>query len=190
LTDRIKRNGDAPDHRDEDHRDGDQRDMIEDRVWTDEERMKFLQIFREESQATGLPAPPRVRGYHSFWASTTNEIDSVPFRIRIGYTFITPEEVGPEWRDQRHYDAADPGKIRLKELVAMKIPLPLFETYMRENHHDKPLREEAGIAFRFEALANEVGQMRSGARVFQENDNQSIVQRRRAPVFATEAERS
>ena len=38
------------------------------------------------------------------------------------------------------------GCIGVNEMVAFKIPLPLYEEYMRINHHEQPLQEEEKLS--------------------------------------------
>ncbi len=42
---------------------------------------------------TLLPQPPSIPGFHCFWATTTNNKDTVENRMRQGYSFVTRAEL-------------------------------------------------------------------------------------------------
>ena len=119
------------------------RQVTESRVLSDEERVDLL---RRSFFQSSLPDLPKIPGYHPFWATTTNPRDPIHGRLRLGYEFITPDDVagyGFETITQKTGDYT--GCILVNEMIAMKLPLHLYESFMREVHHDAPFREEESI---------------------------------------------
>lgn len=88
---------------------------------------------------TLLPNPPKIPGFHLFWATTTNQKDPIEFRQRLGYTFVTPEEV-PDFRLDQSQKAgeATSDRIMVNEMVLMKIREDDFVGDMLDKHHYQP----------------------------------------------------
>jgi hypothetical protein len=117
------------------------RRVTADRQLTDSERLDLL---RRANFQTALPDLPKIPGWHVFWATTTNRNDPIHGRLRLGYEFIKPSDVpGFESYSLKTGDYA--GCIGVNEMIAMKLPLHLYEAYMRENHHDEPYRQQEAI---------------------------------------------
>src|SRR4051812_2629946 len=57
---------------------------------------EFLAFVRDSVNQSVLPDLPRIPGYHTFWATTTNSRDTVAHRMRLGYQFIKLDEL-PGW---------------------------------------------------------------------------------------------
>lgn len=87
---------------------------------------------------TLLPPPPKVDGFHSFWATTTNSKDSVEQRQRMGYQFITRSEAPNYGFDTQKSGEATDDRIMINEMVAMKIPQDLWEKHMMYKHYELP----------------------------------------------------
>lgn len=87
---------------------------------------------------TLLPHPPKMPGYHLFWATTTNTKDSVETRQRLGYAFVTRDEL-PDFalNTQKSGEATD-DRIMINEMVLMKINEQDWEDDMLYKHHDLP----------------------------------------------------
>lgn len=117
------------------------RAITEDRVLSDEER---VDLFRRSLFQSSLPDLQKIPGYHVFWATTTNSRDPIHGRLRWGYEFIRAEDI-PGWESMSIRTGDYAGCIGINEMVAMKLPLHLYEAYMRESHHDAPMREEETI---------------------------------------------
>lgn len=94
---------------------------------------------------TLLPAPPAVAGYHSFWATTTNTKDTVESRQRLGYTFITRDEVPNYEFDKLKSGDTSSDRIMIAEMVAMKLPLEVWKEDMMDIHHNMPTEMARGI---------------------------------------------
>jgi hypothetical protein len=113
------------------------RQVTEDREQTDADR---LEIFRGSFAQAALPDIPPIPGFHVCWLASNNPRDSLAMRHRMGYTPVTSEDAkGFEFVADKG-GVAD-GLIRVNEMVAYKLPENLYQLYMRENHHNKPLSE-------------------------------------------------
>lgn len=139
-TDRnLERNRDYSEERADRYEDD--REISQDRVLNDDER---LDMFRMGMFQAALPDLPEIDGYHVCWLTTTNPRDSIQSRARLGYEPIRPHELqGWEATTLKTGDYA--GCIGINEMVAYKLPLHLYEAYMREAHHVQPLMEEQAI---------------------------------------------
>ena len=117
------------------------RAVTEDRELTDAER---LTLFRQGNFQAVLPNPPKVRGYHLCWLSTTAGADAISHRMRLGYTPVRTEEI-PAWDVQSSAGGAYEGCVGVNEMVLFKVPLSLYEAFMKHNHHEAPLAGESSI---------------------------------------------
>lgn len=118
------------------------RQVTEDREQTDAER---LELFRASTAQAALPDIPPIPGFHVIWLASNNPRDSLQMRQRQGYTPVTPEDVkGFEFVTDNQGGKQD-GLIRVNEMVAYKLPMSLYNLYMRENHHYKPAAEETKL---------------------------------------------
>lgn len=117
------------------------RQVTEDRTTTDAER---LEMFRAAHAQAALPDIPPIPGYHVVWLASNNSKDSLQMRHRQGYTPVVAEDVkGFEFVADK--GGATDGLIRINEMVAYKLPMSLYNLYMRENHHYAPAREETKL---------------------------------------------
>jgi hypothetical protein len=112
------------------------------RVLSDAER---LDEFRKSFFQSVLPDLPPIDGYHVCWLTTTNPRDSIPGRIRLGYEPVKAEDV-PGWEFATLKTGDYAGCIGVNEMIAFKLPMSLYEAYMREAHHNQPLEEEEKLA--------------------------------------------
>lgn len=110
----------------------------ENREVSDDER---VEMFRQQFFQSSLPDLPKIPGWHMCWLTTTNPRDSIQTRMRLGYTAVKPEDV-PGWEYAAVKTGDWAGFIGVNEMLAFKLPISLYEKYMREAHHDAPLREE------------------------------------------------
>ena len=114
------------------------RAITQNREVTDDER---VEMFRQQFFQSSLPDLPKLPGWHMCWLTTTNPRDSIQMRIRLGYEPVKPEDV-PGWEYATLKTGDWTGFIGVNEMLAFKLPMSLYEKYMREAHHDAPLREE------------------------------------------------
>jgi hypothetical protein len=117
------------------------RPVRENRELSDEERRE---AYRKSLYQTHLPDLPPIPGFHVCWLTTTNPKDSVAARIRLGYKIIEASEI-PGFEFARLNTGEYAGCIGINEMLAAKIPLPLWESYMLISHHEQPLEEESAI---------------------------------------------
>lgn len=117
------------------------RPATEDREFTDAER---LDMFRQATAQAILPDIPPIPGYHVVWLTSANPKDTLHARKRQGYSPVTSEDVkGYEFVSDKGTESD--GLIRVNEMVAFKLPIHLYNLYMRELHHDEPFRQEGRI---------------------------------------------
>lgn len=99
---------------------------------------------RDQFLVNILPNPPEIKGFHTIWLSTTNTTDTIANRMNLGYVPVKPAEV-PDW-DHMEVKSGDwHGMIGCREMILFKLPLQLYEDYMKELYHDAPLEEENKI---------------------------------------------
>ena len=154
------------------------REFTEDRELTEEER---LEMFRSQMHQSVLPDLPYMLGFHTIWLTTTNGRDSIQNRIRMGYQLLRLEDC-PGW-DGVSVKAGDySGVVTVNEMVAAKLPLRLYNLYMREAHHDAPLRDEEKLIAAVDALKEQAERRGSNIGV---GDGMSELSRRadRMPEF-------
>jgi hypothetical protein len=114
------------------------RTTSENRELSDDER---VEMFRQQFFQSSLPDLPKIPGWHLCWLTTTNPRDSIQTRMRLGYTAVKPEDV-PGWEYAAVKTGDWVGFIGVNEMLAFKLPISLYEKYMKEAHHDAPMREE------------------------------------------------
>lgn len=122
--------------------------VVEDRELTDDERVALFQASIIQSV---LPDLPKQSGYHMCWLSTTNPRDTVENRLRLGYQLIHKDQLRG-WRGASVKSGEFAGVVSINEMVAARIPLSLYNSYMRIVHHDAPLDEEQKIKSTVESL--------------------------------------
>lgn len=140
---------------------GDRKTADQERVLSDEER---LDEFRKSFFQSVLPDLPTIPGYHVCWLTTTNPRDSIQSRVRLGYEPIREEDV-PGWEYAALKTGEWAGCIGVNEMVAFKLPMHLYEAYMREVHHEQPLAEEEKLTAVIDVIREEAAAAaKSGAR--------------------------
>jgi hypothetical protein len=118
------------------------RAVTQNRAISDDER---VEMFRQQFFQSSLPDLPKIDGWHTCWLTTTNPRDSIQTRIRLGYEPVKPEDV-PGWEYATLKTGDWAGFIGVNEMLAFKLPVSLYEKYMREAHHNAPLREEEKLS--------------------------------------------
>lgn len=160
--------------------DQDERDGVDSRTdLTDDERFDF---YTKSSDNSVLPDLPPLHGYHVCWLTTTNPRDPIARRIRMGYTPVRVEELGPGWDDVGLKTGDYAGVVGINEMIAAKISNHLYQRYMRLSHHTRPLEDE-------EKLRANLDLAKDRAKAFggnvQEGDGMAeLVQRAPVPNFA------
>jgi hypothetical protein len=125
------------------------RAVTENREISDSERMD---MFRQSFYQSSLPDLPAIPGWHMCWLTTTNPRDSIHARMRLGYEPVRPEDV-PGWEYATLKTGDWIGCIGVNEMLAFKLPIRLYEMYMKEAHHNAPLQEEEKLANNAETMA-------------------------------------
>lgn len=150
------------------------------RELSDSER---VDMFRKRFFQSSLPDLPQIPGHHTCWLTTTNPRDPIHGRIRLGYELLRASDI-PGWEYVALKQGEYAGCIGVNEMLAAKLPLPLFEAYMREVHHDQPLEEERRI---YEAdLAKAEDARRQRASLILEGGTEGLGQAPEPPSFAEE----
>jgi len=159
------------------------RDTTENREYTDAERVDML---RRTYFQSALPDIPPIEGYHVCWLTTNNPRDPIHGRLRLGYELIKTDEV-PGFEYVGMKSAEFPGVISVNEMVAAKLPLHLYDAYMREVHYEAPLREEEQIYANAMQVQEQAAQAaRRGGRmkpVIAEQGTSELGQARPVPTF-------
>lgn len=117
------------------------RPATEDREITDQERVDML---RRSMFQAALPDLPKIDGHHVVWLTTANPRDPIHGRIRLGYTLLTAKDV-PEFAALAQKGGDFVGCIMVNEMIAAKLPIHLYEAFMRECHFDQPMQQEEAI---------------------------------------------
>jgi len=160
----------------------DDHEISDNRVLKDEER---LSEFRQSMYQDILPDLPKIPGYHVIWLTTNNPGDSIARRMRLGYEPIKAHEV-PGYETVSLKTGEYAGCIGVNEMIAFKLPLHLYEAYMRHSHHEVPLAEERKLRAVKDHMREEMAQQASrGAEIIieEEEGTKALGQDPGAPVF-------
>ncbi len=128
------------------------RNVTQDRELSDDERVAE---FRQQYFQSALPDIPKIEGYHVCWLTTENPRDPIHNRLRLGYQSIKSHDI-PGWEHASIKSGEWQGCIGVNEMIAFKLPLELYEQYMRINHHEQPLEEEKALSSQIRAMEAEM----------------------------------
>jgi hypothetical protein len=78
--------------------------------------------------------------------------------MRLGYELIRKDEINKDFGPATHSTGDYADFVSVKEMVAAKIPMRLYNSYMQEVHHRQPLESEAGIRANVEQMKYELGE--------------------------------
>lgn len=98
-------------------------------------------MFRQQMYNDVLPNLPEIPGYHLVWLTTANPRDPIHQRLRLGYELLTAEDV-PGFDAITLKTGDYPGCIGVNEMLAAKLPMDLYLSYMEIAHHDRPAEQE------------------------------------------------
>lgn len=119
---------------------------------------------------TLLPQPPKIPGFRCIYLSTTNNQDSIPFRMKLGYRPVEQKDLSESdkltWASLVQKTGEYSGMFAVNEMILFKLPEVLYQRYMREMHHDKPNAEEAMLKSGFETMMN--GDLDNGRQLVRE----------------------
>ena len=128
------------------------RSATQDRELSDDQR---VEEFRQQFFQSALPDIPKIDGYHVCWLTTENPRDPIHSRIRLGYEPIRLTDI-PGWDHSSIKTGEWEGCIGVNEMIAFKLPLELYEQYMRINHHEQPLEEERALSSQLREIEAEM----------------------------------
>ena len=114
------------------------REQTDGTVLSREER---LRAFRDEFTNEALPSPPSKAGWHYCWLTTTNPMDPIHRRIRMGYQLVRAEEL-PGFDTYRMKSGTYEGLVGVNEMLLAKLPNDLYQEMMQWLHFDSPNEEE------------------------------------------------
>jgi hypothetical protein len=167
---------------DRDSRDALEREATENREYLDDERLEELMttLYQEH-----LPRIPAIPGYHVCWLTTESKVDSIAWRMSIGYQLIKANEI-PGFEHLAVTAGAGPtgqypGSIAVAEMVAAKIPERLYQRYMALMHHKKPAEEATKLTDMLKNIKEEAS--RYGGRVGTQEGLRDIDKPAPTPVF-------
>ena len=129
-----------------------ERSVAQDRALSDDERVAE---FRQQFFQSALPDLPKIPGFHVCWLTTENPRDPIHGRMRLGYEPIKESDM-PGWGHSSLKTGEWAGCIGVNEMLAFKLPLVLYEEYMRFNHHEAPLSEEEKLSSQIRAMQAEM----------------------------------
>lgn len=150
------------------------RSITEKRELSDDER---VEMFRQQFFQSALPDLPKLPGWHMCWLTTANPRDSIQSRTRLGYEPVKPEDV-PGWEHATLKTGEYAGFIGVNEMLAFKLPISLYERYMKEAHHDAPNREEDKLEDTADMIRSQV--QAAGSKLVEGDGNQAMRERRTA----------
>jgi hypothetical protein len=158
------------------------RAVVENREMTDDER---IEMFRMQTFQHVLPDLPKIPGFHTCWLSTTNQSDTISYRMKLGYTPITRDDI-PGWNfDHNSLKTGDyAGLIGMNEMLAFKISDKLYQAYMTQAHYDAPMQQDQKLINDIEALN---AQAKSGKSYISSEEGMDEIRdglRTKKPVFA------
>lgn len=128
------------------------RNVTQNRALSDDER---VEEFRQQYFQSALPDIPKINGYHVCWLTTENPRDPIHARIRLGYEPIRAKDIAG-WDHASLKTGEWEGCIGVNEMIAFKLPLELYESYMYINHHEQPLSEEEKLSSQIRAMEAEM----------------------------------
>lgn len=160
------------DEREADERGHDEREQTEDRDLTEDDR---LEIFRDSLDQSVLPDLPKIPGFHLCWLTTSNPRDTVARRQQLGYQLIRADELPGGWQGAGGNAAQYPGVISVNEMLAARIPISLYNAYMREVHDRMPRSEEQKLRRTVDDIKMRAESL--GAKLQEGDGTEQIVQR-------------
>lgn len=117
-------------------------------------------MLRNEWTQQALPTPPRLKGFHLCWLSTTNSADTIHRRLKLGYVLVKKEEM-PEFKVEKAQSGDYASYITCNEMLLAKLPEAIYQDIMATFGHDMPMEEEASIRNQIESrkeqLNNQAG---------------------------------
>lgn len=169
-ADRHSRDGRDDENVNDDVRYSDNSDL------SDDDRVR---MFEESLVQSVLPDIPPIKGFHVCWLTESNQRDSIARRERMGYSPVLRSELrGWHGGNMKTAEVTD-DYVRINEMIAYKIPLGLYNRFMRLVHHDMPLQEEGKLRAKLDELKQ--ASESAGARL-EEGDGMAELGKRVRPM--------
>lgn len=131
-----------------------------------------LEMFRQTFHQAHLPDLPAPAGYKVTWLTTTNPRDSIPARLRLGYELLRPEDVPGYPVEQIMMKTGEfSGHIMINEMIAAKLPIALYNLYMKESHSTRPLQEEERMNAPLKAIEEAAAELKLKVKTGDEVDS-------------------
>lgn len=118
-----------------------ERVILGDRELTDSERLTAFRMNLFNSQLPDLPA---IEGWHVCWLTTTNRQDPIHGRLRVGFQLIKADDL-PGFESISIKTGEFSGFVMVNEMIAAKLPMHLYQAFMKEVHYDQPLQEASKL---------------------------------------------
>lgn len=166
---------DVSGEREEDDRGLDDHEEVSDDFGDGTEDSLFA-MFEESLVQSVLPDLPAMPGFHVCWLTTSNPRDTIQWRMRIGYQLIRAQDF-PDWDGISVKSGDYQGCVGVNEMIAARIPISLYNKYMRHVHEKLPLAEEEKLRAKFRQLKESAA--RAGSQVEEGDGTAEIVQRAR-----------
>ena len=130
--------------------------------------------FQNEFTQSALPTLESTDpNWHYCWLSTTNQYDTIHSRIRMGYVAVTADEM-PGFEHLRLKEGEHAGHISCNEMLLYKLPMDVYQDYMAEMHHYRPMGEASKVKVQQESLMGSIKDSRGRPLVQQEGDSMDV----------------
>ena len=129
--------------------------------------------FENEFTQQVLPDPPKDPKWHFTWLSTTNQYDTIHSRLRLGYVAVKVEEL-PGWEHLTVKEGEHVGHVSCNEMILFKLPMDVYQDYMAEMHHYRPMDEATKVRIQQEQLMGGVKDSKGRPLVIQEGSDMDI----------------
>lgn len=153
-------------------RERDEREQTQDRELSEDER---LELFRDSLVQSVMPDLPHQDGYHVCWLTTSNPRDTIAWRKRLGYELIRAEDMPAGLSSLASKQGEYQGIVSINEMVAARLPMRLYNKYMKEVHDRMPLDEEGKLRSQIDSMKADAEQQ--GLRMTAGPGTEAIVQR-------------
>lgn len=143
--------------------------------------MRMSELLENQWIQNILPTPPVIPGFHTCWLSTSNQYDSIQWRMRLGYVAVKASEA-PEFRQFHAHSGEHLGNITCNEMVLYKIEEAKYQQIMHHFHHVKPQEEASRLRSTVDNLKEEARDKEGTTLISEEGDGfTEVAKSRRAP---------
>ena len=137
--------------------------------------------FQNEFTQQVLPDVTGDPSWHYCWLSTTNQYDTIHSRLRMGYVAVNADEI-PGFEHLKVKEGEHVGHVSCNEMLLYKLPMDVYQDYMAEMHHYRPMDEATKVKVQQEQLMGSVKDSRGRPLVVQEGDGMDVMETP-PPVF-------